>query len=70
MHYANERTSPRLIRTLRFLRAQRHPVSTRQIAEGAHVLAVSAIIAELRAQGHHIQTHSHGTPRRWFYAIR
>jgi hypothetical protein len=49
MNYARLESSPRLQRTLKFLRRNRRWVSTREIIHGADVCAVNSIISELRA---------------------
>jgi hypothetical protein len=53
MNAARISSSARLRRVLCLLRDGREH-STRDIADGAHVCAVSACVAELRANGHDI----------------
>lgn len=70
IHFAREDNSARLQRVMKMLR-RGGAYTTRQIIEGAHVAAVSAIISELRKNGHNIGCFVKTVrgQRRWFYML-
>jgi hypothetical protein len=72
MMHAAPLSSPRLQRVLRLLRDGR-PLTTRQIVRRAHVVAVNAIISELRHHGAEIacrvEVLPDGRGRRYYYTM-
>lgn len=70
MHAARLSFSPRLKRVLEFLKDGKEH-STMEIVMGARVMAVSACVAELRANGAEIACEQRAEPdgRRWYYTM-
>ena len=70
MHAARLAESPRLQRTLAVL-ADGREHTTRDILTAARVCAVNSIVAELRANGHHITCRQQVTDdgRVWLYRL-
>lgn len=67
MNAAKLAKSDRLKRVVALLRKSRKPLSTRDIVTGANVMAVSAVVSELRENGMVIDCNRVGDV--WYYRM-